>query len=291
VNVHTLMHRRLIAALWLAAAAGSAGCQAPAPGADSRGAPATQARMDERNARGVRQLLFEELQPVTLENCTFTRVGSPHDGGYVMCDNLLGGFEGAYSYGIGGHDAWGCEIATRHQIPVHQYDCFEPPNVTCPGGQFVPHAECVGAARETVDSRVFDTVANHVAQNGHTGKRIVVKMDVEGAEWEALLATPDAVLERIDQLPMELHGVDDPRFIDLVQKLKRTFHLVHLHFNNWACAPGLEPFPASAYQVLFVNKRLGVVGPPQPGAAPAHAFDAPDYPDGPDCQLREETSS
>jgi hypothetical protein len=50
-------------------------------------------------ARQIRQQLLMELQPVALQNCTMKRVGSPNDGGYLMCGNLLGGVESAYSYG------------------------------------------------------------------------------------------------------------------------------------------------------------------------------------------------
>lgn len=222
---------------------------------------------------------------MTLRNCTFKRFGSAHDGGYLMCENLIAGIESAYSYGIGGHDEWGCTVSRTYDVPVHQYDCFQPPALTCLGGRFVPHNECVGSTPETVESRVFDTLSNQVARNGDAGNRLLVKMDVEGAEWAALLATPDALLERIDQIPMELHGTSEPRFLEVVQKLKRTFYLVHLHFNNWACASDIAPFPAHAYQVLWVNKRLGVPGTPAPGTVPASALDAPDNPGGPDCQL------
>ena len=48
--------------------------------------------------------LFTELQPVTLQNCRLARIGSPNDGGYLMCENLLAGLEAAYSYGIGSND-------------------------------------------------------------------------------------------------------------------------------------------------------------------------------------------
>ena len=71
------------------------------------------------------------------------------------------------------------------------------------------------------------------------------------------MATPDEVLDRIDQLPMEFHGVDDAAFSTSIQKLKRHFHVANLYFNNHACSPRRRPLPASAYQVLFVNKRLG----------------------------------
>ena len=231
-----------------------------------------------------RQALLDELRPVTLANCSFKRFGSANDGGYVMCWNLIEA-ETGYSYGIGGNDDWGCEVSKTYGIPMHQYDCFAPPALSCAGGRFVPHDECVGPRTETVDGHLFDTITNQIDRNRDRGKRAVVKIDIEGAEWAALEATPDEVLERIDQLPMEFHGVDDAGMLAVVQKLKRTFHLVHVHFNNHACNPALTPFPSWAYQVLFVNKRVGVVGTPKRGTAAAEAYDAPDNPHGPDCQL------
>jgi hypothetical protein len=241
--------------------------------------------VDERNDANIRRALLEDLQPVTLQNCTMKRFGSANDGGYVMCENLLQEVKTAYSYGIGGNDDWGCEVSRQLKVPVHQYDCFEPPNLTCNGGQFVPHDECVGPVAETELTRKFDTIESQIARNGDGGRRLLVKMDVEGAEWKSLLATPDEVLATIDQLPMELHGTGDPLFLEVLQKLKRHFYVVHLHFNNWACRPNLAPFPANAFQVLLVNKRIGVPGTPLPGTPPARQFDARDNPKGADCQL------
>lgn len=239
-------------------------------------------------ARQIRQRLLRELQPVALQNCTFERVGSPNDGGYLMCGNLLGRIQSAYSYGIGPSDDWGCAISQRHGVTVHQYDCFNPPQVKCVAGQAVFHNECIGPTRDVIESRVFDTLTHQILKNGDTGKTLVVKIDVEGAELESLLATSDRVLERMDQLAMEIHGTDEG-FLKLVRKLKRTFHLVHLHFNNQACAPTYRPLPAWAYQVLFVNKRIGVRDPTRPTPTLPHALDAPDYALGGDCQVPELT--
>ena len=36
-----------------------------------------------------RQTLWNELRPVKLENCEMSRYGAPHDGGYLLCGNLL----------------------------------------------------------------------------------------------------------------------------------------------------------------------------------------------------------
>ena len=72
----------------------------------------------------LRQMFFSAIRPVRLSNCTLERFGSPHDGGYLLCANLLGQIESAYSYGISGDDNWGCDVSKRYHVPVHQYDCF-----------------------------------------------------------------------------------------------------------------------------------------------------------------------
>jgi hypothetical protein len=93
------------------------------------------------------------------------------------------------------------------------------------------------------------------------------------------------VLDAIDQLAMELHGVDERRFLAVVRRLKTRFHLVNLHFNNYACAEDLAPMPSGAYQVLWVNKRIGVIDPDAPVPAPPSPLNAPDGPSLPDCQI------
>ena len=49
----------------------------------------------------LRRSIMVELQPVTLKNCTLTRVGSANDGGYLMCDRFPPTIHAAYSYGVG----------------------------------------------------------------------------------------------------------------------------------------------------------------------------------------------
>ena len=52
-----------------------------------------------------------------------------------------------------------------------------------------------------------------------------------------------------------------PRYLEVLAKLKRTFEIVHLHFNNYSCTARGAPFPAWAYEVTLVNKRLAEVDP------------------------------
>jgi hypothetical protein len=259
------------------------------------------------NARGsvVRRTLFAELQPVELSNCELQRFGEPNDGGYLVCANLLGEVKSAYSYGISGYDGWGCDVATKLSVPVHEYDCFDTRQPACPGGKLTFHSECVGGAASTQDGRVFRTIEQQVTTNSDVGKRLLVKIDVEGAEWDSFAAVPDDLLDHVDQLVVEFHHAEgewNQRSVDVVRKLKRVFYVAHLHYNNNSCdsGPGAAPFPAWAYEVLFVNKRIATAA-VQPSPAPTvwpwtsdsavspprpHPLDTPNKPTIPDCQTR-----
>jgi hypothetical protein len=234
-----------------------------------------------------RYQLFEELRPVSLANCQLERFGEQFDGGYLMCGNLLEGARAAYSYGISGYDGWGCDVAARLSATTHQYDCFNLQQPTCSKGKTVFHPLCIaGEAKVDADGRVFQSLEQQLAENKDDSNRVVVKMDVEGAEWESLLRTPEAVLQRIDQLVIELHGTDDPLYLDVVRKLKRTFYVAHVHANNYTCTETAAPFPSSVYEVLFVNTRLGQVAAGAPPPRLPHALDSPNGPLRPNCAPR-----
>jgi Methyltransferase FkbM domain len=238
-----------------------------------------------------RQALFDLLQPVALANCRLERFGEAHDGGYLMCGNLLGNIRSGYSYGIAGYDKWGCDISTKFKLTVHQYDCFNLARPSCPLGRTSFHEECVGDASEMVQGRRFDTITNQLARNGDGADRIVLKIDVEGAEWDSFLSISDQTLERIDQMAVEFHWlqdkdanwVHDDKYVRVVRRLKQHFEIAHLHFNNASCAVGLDPFPTWAYEVSFVNKQLAVVDSSREVVG-LHRLDAPNNPALADCQ-------
>jgi hypothetical protein len=233
----------------------------------------------------VRRELFDELKPVAIANCTLTRYGDEHDGGYVMCSNLMGEAQAVYSYGIDGTDQWGCAVSQQLQLTTHEYDCFNTTRPSCSKGTFQFHEECIGDRTAVLQGHPYDTLEQQVLRNGDAGKHSIVKLDVEGAEWAALLVTPDSVLADIDQLVVEFHHVEDRAFVDTVKKLKEHFYVAHFHANNNTCDGGLKPFTAWANEVLFVNRRLAVPSPAGDLPTPQAGLDAPNGPTRPDCQV------
>lgn len=142
----------------------------------------------------------------------------------------------------------------------------------------------------TAEGRLFDTVAAQVGRNGDAGKRLLMKMDVEGSEWPSFMSMPEPVLGQVDQLSVEFHGVDKTLYVDVIRKLKTMFHVVNVHYNNWTCHPDVAPLPAYAFEVLFVNKNLGVVDAAGTAVVP-NPLDAPNNWQRPDCQTAEATAA
>ena len=76
----------------------------------------------------------------------------------------------------------------------------------------------------------------------------------------------------------------------MVRKLRKHFHVVNVHYNNWTCHPDVRPLLSTAFEVLFVSKRIGVVdtnGTPQV----PNPFDSPNNWERPDCQVPDTTES
>ena len=136
--------------------------------------------------RRLREAILAELQPVALKNCTFKRFGSANDGGYsdvrkldraARC-SLLGT---ALVETMIGDARCRDTITSRfiNMIVLIPHDLF----VT--GANLIFHNECVGDPQTGQRaSHFFDTLENQISKNGDNGRRLIIKMDIEGAEWE-----------------------------------------------------------------------------------------------------------
>lgn len=167
------------------------------------------------------------------------RVGREHDGGYLMLDDFPGEAEGqriAYSFGIFDDVSWDLAMAERG-YDVFMYDhTIE----ACPGSheRFHYHKLGIGAHREP--ENLLCTLEELLAANGHEqAEHMILKMDVEGAEWQVLDLMPDGLLQRFDQIVLELHWLvtsteeaKTQEMLRVLSRLGRTHALVHLHGNN-----------------------------------------------------------
>jgi hypothetical protein len=213
------------------------------------------------------------------------RVGGLRDGGYVMLDDFATA-SAVYSLGIGGDVSFDLEMA-GHGMSIHQYDHTVPGP---PAQHPLFHFQRKGLA--AVEAGEFTTIGNEIRRNGHSHRRdLILKIDIECAEWEVLDATSDEDLDRFEQIVAEFHGflrIREPEWRALTQRvlgrLFRTHAVYHVHANNWADFQIIDGVPVpDVLEVSYVRRDRATLVPstaffPTP-------FDVPCHPDRPDIIL------
>jgi hypothetical protein len=170
------------------------------------------------------------------------RIGPNGDGGYVFADDISSD-QAVISYGISTEYRFDAEMARRgHKVYMfdHTIECV---NISNDNMTFFKE----GVAGVTKKSANLFSIEDHLAKYDIQGHQLILKMDVEGAEWDAINNTPDSVLDRFEQMTFEIHGFvhlgeDEFRekFVRMFRKINRLFTLFHVHANNHNGANGFD---------------------------------------------------
>lgn len=173
------------------------------------------------------------LKICRLADYSLIRIGEQRkDGGYIMANDFNP--DGvAYSFGINNDVSWDSNMA-RYDYQVYMYDhtIQKLPETNSNFHYF--HEGISGIDEETSPLKSLKYFIN---KNGHTKtKNMILKMDVEGAEWDFLETVDTKTLKQFDQIVFELHNLVRPscaeRALKLLKKLNKTHQLIHLHGNN-----------------------------------------------------------
>ena len=220
------------------------------------------------------------LQIADVVDGTLIRVGQRADGGYVMLD--LGLTEAvAYSLGIGGNISWDEAMAERG-CRLFQYDHSiekvpkEHPNF---------HWFRLGVTGQEGERGPFMTLAQMLANNGHLGRRdLILKTDIEGAEWEMLIHLADDVLQQFSQITGEFHdfvGIGNPDRRDKIlaglRRLTKFHQVIHVHANSVGTIGIIGGVPLADLLEITLVRRADHVFLPTTKRFPT-ALDAPNSP-------------
>lgn len=164
----------------------------------------------------------------------FIRIGRENDGGYVMLDD----FEGkkiAYSFGIADDVSWDMDMAKRG-LDVYMYD-HTIEGIPEQNERFHYHHIGIGASGESTNPQL-KSLADLMESNGHRDEYgMILKLDVEGAEWDVLCDIDLDILKHFSQIVIEFHGLTNPenegKIKMAMDKLNTTHQLVHIHANNY----------------------------------------------------------
>jgi hypothetical protein len=212
---------------------------------------------DRTSPDDVRRVL-RSLRPID-GGYELVRLGPDGDGGYLVPDDLAG-IEYAFSPGVSTESGFEAALAARGQrvfLADHSVDGPAEPNPN-----FVFEKKYVGAVAD--DAYMTLEQWKNATIGAYDGD-LLLQMDIEGGEYETLLACPAALLAQFRIMVIEfhyLHELLNKRYFELVsrvfQKLLQTHTVVHIHPNN-CCgsvkADGLE-LPRIAEFTLQRNDRL-----------------------------------
>lgn len=188
------------------------------------------------------------------------RVGNRNDGGYLMLNDFERGSI-AYSFGIGADIGWETHVS-RLGYDVYMYDH----TVDCPlGDNDRLHFFKNGISSKNNINSQLNTLDNFIKKNRHDKeKNMILKMDVEGAERDAIIDMYDggsSVLNRFDQVVVELHDLHDnkchEKILEMLDKINMTHQLIHLHGNNASKYLFLEgSCLPNVVEATYLNKSL-----------------------------------
>lgn len=177
------------------------------------------------------------LRPHDIAGARKIRVGRNHDGGYVMIDRFEG-VRAAYSFGINDDVSWDLQIAERG-IPIFQYD-HTIKGLPEEHPLFHWEPKCIAGTADP--DKGVESLESLIRKNGHQDNRnLLLKCDIEGAEWPLMQQTPLEVLAQFRQIVMEVHFLTflaDPHHARNVlwgfQNLTASHRVVHVHANNFS---------------------------------------------------------
>lgn len=197
--------------------------------------------------------MIRQLHPVA-SNGDFVRLGGDGDGGYLVPDDL-DGISSCWSAGIGSDSRFERDCAERG-LDVFLADGSVPGPAHChPRFHFTPKFVAAATGVDTL------TLAGWMSSvSADRDGDLLLKLDVEGAEYEVLLAAPDPLLSRCRLVIVEFHQLDHlwsaPFFriaSSAFAKLLLTHACVHIHPNNndgKLCHQGLEMPPTMEFTFL-----------------------------------------
>jgi len=182
------------------------------------------------------------------------RLGSFHDGGYIVLENIL--TKRLYSFGVGNESSFESEFIKMEGAKAHMFDHTVDFNVhPIFSDKMVFHKKALAMKRTPHG----DTVMGHVEANGDKDNPITVTIDVEGFELDYFQVDHD--WDNVYGLLVEFHIFnkgDREKLIKCLQNISKHFLTYHIHGNNWELGTFEiegKNFPKT-FEVGFISRRF-----------------------------------
>jgi hypothetical protein len=184
-----------------------------------------------------------------------TRFGSLGDGGYLISSDLAA-TDYCISLGVG--DDYTFDLAIADELEeVWMFDhTVSDPKISNKKIKF----NKIGIS--STSSLNFTTIPD-ILVNIPLESEVILKIDIEGSEWDVLGQIPSSDLQRFKQIVAEfhhLHNIANDDFFSVVSKalsnLNKSHSLINLHVNNWSDLHFIQgiPFP-DVIEVTYIRRQ------------------------------------
>jgi hypothetical protein len=173
-------------------------------------------------------------------NKRFIRKGDNKDGGYVIVDDLTIS-DTLFSIGIGDNITF--DIDCENQVSRIVLVDDSVPHFEIPNSNYYLHRKKLGAYEDNLHITIDKLL------NTYQSKDYILKIDIEGNEWEILSSVQSATITKFRQIIIEFHALFDMAQSELILKalnnLLKTHLPVVIHPNNIGgyCVIGSSIFP------------------------------------------------
>lgn len=194
------------------------------------------------------------------------RLGNDYDGGYVVPEKACKDADVLFGYGIANDISFEESFSDLYDKPSYGFDCglasFPSKNK-----HFTFVSQCIGTDKFLYDkdnsSQNISSFTNQVNKLGLQNKKIFIKMDIEGAEYEAF----DDILKNssnVTGIVIEIHFMREgeiTKAIKLLSNLQKDFILLHVHGNNYQtrrsfAASNVKGLVPKVLELTYINKSL-----------------------------------
>ena len=177
--------------------------------------------------------IYNFLFPKKVIGKTRKLYGGNFSTSYVMIDEFEE-IKIAYSFGIGPIDwyiSFDKELADRN-IDVYMYDhtisklAYENPKF---------HFHKIGLARKNNQNVLLKSLYDILKENGHLNeKNMILKVDIEGSEWEAFIDFPEEILKNFRFLLFEFHFTSENlrMYYKILSKFNKYHQIFYVHCVN-----------------------------------------------------------
>lgn len=218
------------------------------------------------------------------------RIGRDYDGGYVVAEKSLTAADVLMGYGIADDPSFEEAFSDIYHKPSYGFDGGVK-NVASKNKLFTFFSECISSdqflyGNQTSSGKV-STFKQQIERLGLKNKKIFIKMDIEGGEYEAF---PDILpyADQITGIAFELHfrSLEALRkAVSLLTEIEKNFILVHVHGNNSGrlfSAKGMKGEAPYVMELTYINKNLVTVAHLSKNQKHPQSLDMPNIPSRPD---------